>query len=427
MIDGVAGDVCDYVFDPVTGVDAMNVSPASATICAGGNVNLTASGGNGIYTWSPGSGLSATTGANVTATPAGSILYTVTSTGTGACPVALTKQVSITVTTPPAAPVISPVTYCQGAIASALTAGGSNLLWYNAASGGTGSSTAPVPSTASTGTVTYYVSQSIGLCESPRSAIAVTVNPTVTPTFNPVAAICFGTALAALPTISLNGINGTWLPALNNTATTVYTFTPTAGQCANTTTLTTTVNPILSPTVNCGVSTTSSVNFTWALVAGATGYNVSYQVNASPVINIGAIGNLLTYSVTGLSGGDNVTITVTPTGGAGTCFAAAVKTCTATACTPPTASINYATPFCVTAGAQTVTLTGTGSFTGGTYSAPAGLSINSATGTITPGSSTPSTYTVTYTIAASGGCAAVTATTPITIKPKPSAIIIYHN
>ena len=101
---------------------------------------------------------------------------------------------------------------------------------------------------------------------------------------------------------------------MNNTTTTTYTFTPTAGQCATTTTLTITVNPILSPTINCGVSTTSAVTFNWAAVSGATGYSVSYQVNAGPVVNVGAIGNVLSYQVTGLTGGDNVTITVTPTG-----------------------------------------------------------------------------------------------------------------
>ena len=203
---------------------------------------------------------------------------------------------------------------------------------------------------------------------------------------------------------------------MNNTATTTYTFTPTAGQCATTATLTITVNPILSATINCGVSTTSSVTFTWAAVNGATGYTVSYQVNANPVVNVGAIGNVLTYQVTGLTGGDNVTITVTPTGGAGTCFSAATATCTATACTPPTASISYASPFCGNiATPQSVTLTGTGTFTGGTYSALPGLTLNSTTGDIIPGTSTSGTYTVTYTVAASGGCPGVTATTSVTI------------
>ena len=70
----------------------------------------------------------------------------------------------------------------------------------------------------------------------------------ITPTFNPVAAICSGATLTPLPTTSLNGINGSWSPALNNTTTTTYTFTPTAGQCATTTTLTITVNPNITPT-----------------------------------------------------------------------------------------------------------------------------------------------------------------------------------
>ena len=64
--------------------------------------------------------------------------------------------------------------------------------------------------------------------------MTITVNPNVTPTFTHVAAICSGATLSALPTTSLNGITGTWAPALDNTATTTYTFTPTAGLCANT-------------------------------------------------------------------------------------------------------------------------------------------------------------------------------------------------
>jgi hypothetical protein len=51
----------------------------------------------------------------------------------------------------------------------------------------------------------------------------------ITPTFNPVTAICSGATLVPLPTTSLNNITGTWSPALNNTTTTIYTFTPAAG------------------------------------------------------------------------------------------------------------------------------------------------------------------------------------------------------
>lgn len=74
-----------------------------------------------------------------------------------------------------------------------------------------------------------------------------TVSTPTTPTFTPIASICSGSPLSALPTTSTNGITGTWSPALNNTATTLYTFTPTAGQCAGTTTLTISIfaNPSL--------------------------------------------------------------------------------------------------------------------------------------------------------------------------------------
>jgi gliding motility-associated-like protein len=64
-----------------------------------------------------------------------------------------------------------------------------------------------------------------------------------TPTFVAVAPICPGGILSPLPTTSTNGINGIWSPALNNMATTTYTFTPDPGQCASTTTMTITVAP----------------------------------------------------------------------------------------------------------------------------------------------------------------------------------------
>ena len=49
---------------------------------------------------------------------------------------------------------------------------------------------------------------------------------TITPTFTQVDPICNGDVLAALPTTSNNGVTGTWSPAIDNTATTTYTFSP---------------------------------------------------------------------------------------------------------------------------------------------------------------------------------------------------------
>lgn len=95
----------------------------------------------------------------------------------------------------------------------------------------------------------------------------------------------------------------------------------------------------LSPTITCGSSTASSVRFDWNALSEATDYEVTYQINADPPITIGSIGNVLTYTVTGLNDNDAVLITVTPTGSSGACFISATATCTATLCTHPTAQI----------------------------------------------------------------------------------------
>lgn len=85
---------------------------------------------------------------------------------------------TLTITNGPAAPGVTPVTYCQGAATAPLTATGTNLKWYTSATGGTGSTTAPTPSSGGVGLTSYYVSQSSGGgCESPRARLDVTVNP----------------------------------------------------------------------------------------------------------------------------------------------------------------------------------------------------------------------------------------------------------
>jgi gliding motility-associated-like protein len=87
---------------------------------------------------------------------------------------------------PTAPTVVSPIGYCQFATGvPALTASGSNLLWYTIAAGGTGQSNAPVPGTAVPGSTTWFVSQTNAQgCESARTPITVVVEalPTVSTT-----------------------------------------------------------------------------------------------------------------------------------------------------------------------------------------------------------------------------------------------------
>lgn len=95
--------------------------------------------------------------------------------------------------TPPSAPTVtSPVPYCINSTASPLTATGTNLLWYTTAAGGTGSSTAPTPSTAIAGTTSYYVSQNTG-CEGPRAQIDVVVHSLPTASATKTDISCFNT------------------------------------------------------------------------------------------------------------------------------------------------------------------------------------------------------------------------------------------
>lgn len=72
-------------------------------------------------------------------------------------------------------PTVSNITYNLNQVASPLTATGSSLLWYTSANGGTGSGTAPTPTTSSAGITSYWVSQTLNSCESVRSEIMVTV------------------------------------------------------------------------------------------------------------------------------------------------------------------------------------------------------------------------------------------------------------
>jgi hypothetical protein len=166
------------------------------------------------------------------------------------------------------------------------------------------------PALNNTATTVYTFTPGGGQCAS-TATLTITVNSIVTPTFNSVPAICSGDALAALPTTSTNGITGTWSPALNNTATTVYTFTPGGGQCASTATLTITVNPRITPTFSpiadfCFgttapllpatslnglsgtwspgvISNTASGNYTFTPNAGTCADPVTINVNVTPL------------------------------------------------------------------------------------------------------------------------------------------------
>ena len=95
-------------------------------------------------------------------------------------------------------------------------------------------------------------------------------------------------------------------------------------------------------------------------------------------------------------------------------------------CTPSTAAFSYgiSPSYCVNGATNPIVTLATGA-TAGTFSSTTGLTINPATGAITLSSSTPGTYTITNTVAATATNCASTATTTVTITAAPTAGFSY--
>ncbi|MDY0143712.1 MAG: gliding motility-associated C-terminal domain-containing protein [Bacteroidales bacterium] len=314
---------------------------------------LPSSSNNGITgTWSP---------STISTATAGATIYTFTPTA-GAC--ATTTTLTITVN-PNITPTFSPVSpYCSGATIPALPTTSTNGI------SGTWS-----PAINNTATTTYTFTPTSGVCVT-TTTLTITITPNLTPTFAAVGPYCTGATIPALPTTSTNGITGTWSPAINNTSTTTYTFTPTVGQCATTTTLTISIESQVSPTFTpvgpyCSGATipplpTTSNN-------GITG-------TWSPAINNTST---TTYTFTPSAGGcattTTLTITIEPN------------------ITPTFASVG---PYC----------------SGATIPALPTTSINGISGTWSPAIN--NTATTTYTFTPTSGACATTTTLTIIIEPN---------
>ena len=98
------------------------------------------------------------------------------------------------------------------------------------------------PNIDNTQTRTYTFLPNIGECIQTET-LTITVLQETIPSFE-ISDICIGENIGPLPTVSNEGISGSWSPVPNNLITTTYTFTPDDGQCAALTTTTVEVNPI---------------------------------------------------------------------------------------------------------------------------------------------------------------------------------------
>ena len=122
---------------------------------------------------------------------------------------------------------------------------GDTYLWSPAE--GVSDVDSPVPTLSPTVTTTYSVLIT-DICGDPSTqSVTINVIDGTTPLFDQVPQICQGDTLNSLPSTSIEGISGAWAPALDNTSTTTYNFTPDTGQCASDTTMTIVVEQTTTP------------------------------------------------------------------------------------------------------------------------------------------------------------------------------------
>jgi hypothetical protein len=253
-----------------------------APICSGGTLTaLPTTSNNGITgSWSP--ALNNTTTTTYTFTP--------TSTAAPTCATTTTMTISVNQLTNPTFTQVAPI--CSGESLNNLPTVSDNNI------SGTWS-----PAINNMVTTTYTFTPNVGQCANTTS-MTVQVNQPATPTFTQIAPICSGGTLSALPTTSNNNISGTWSPAINNTATTTYTFTPNTGQCASNQTMSVVVNPLPNVTLsafNSLCDTAGNVTLTGGSPTGGTYSGTSVTNNTfNAAIGVGTYP--ITYSYTDNNG-----------------------------------------------------------------------------------------------------------------------------
>lgn len=235
----------------VNPIPVLTSSPDS--LCENSSVTLTVSGA-AVYTWTPGTGLSTTTGASVTANPTSSIVYTVVGATLSGC--TATTTVPVKIFPLPTALANSGGPYCEGDELVLNSAGGTSYSWSGPNSfTSTDQSPKISASTVAMAGVYTVTTSSTGCTTTATATTTIVINPAPVPTAANTGSYCPG------ETIDLTSTGGTsydWTGPNGFTSTNqnpsipsstvadggVYTVTATAGGCSTAVSTTVIVYPV---------------------------------------------------------------------------------------------------------------------------------------------------------------------------------------
>ena len=406
----------------ITALPTATIAYTGSPYCATGTATVTQTGtAGGTYTAPAGVVINAVTGdIDLVASTPGT--YTITySFNAGAC--SNTTTTSITINALPTATInYAGSPYCATGTATVTqtgTAGGTYTAPVGVVIDAVTGDIDLVASTPGTYTITYSFTSG-GCSNTTTTSITIKALPTATINYAGSPYCATGTATVtqtgtaggtytAPAGVTIDAVTGDIDLVASTPGTYTITYSFTSGGCSNTTTTSITINALPTATINYAGSpycATGTATVTQTGTAGGT-----YTAPAGVVIDA-VTGDIdLVASTPG-------TYTITYSFTSGGCSNTTTASIAITAL--PTATIAYTgSPYCAN-GTATVTQTGTA---GGTYTAPAGVVINAATGDIDLVASTPGTYTITYSFT-SGGCSNTT-TASITITALPTATIAY--
>jgi gliding motility-associated-like protein len=403
-VTGTTNSCTNTAVSTVSIISNPTVTVNSAAICISQQVaNLTANSNASSFTWSPATGLNASTGNAVTATPVTTQTYTITASA-GTC----TASTTATVTVNPL-PTISATssTICPGQQTATLTASGAGAGTYNwdPPTGLSATSGSVVTGTPTSTQVYIIIGTDVNGCfNTATDSISASLIPTVmvnNPSICATNTVTLTAAGASTYSWSTNATTNSI--SVNPFGTTSYTVTGTTNSCTNT--AVSTVSIISNPTITVNNAAICIGQQTATLTANS---NAS-SFNWSPATGLSTTtGNIVTAT-------PSSTQTYTITGSAGTCTVSTIVTVTVN-----TIPVISATSGTICLGQQTTTLTASGAGAG-TYNwdPPTGLSVTS--GSIVTGTPTSTqVYTITGTDV--NGCFN-TATNSISVSPIPTVTV----